>query len=310
VGSRILLVDDQARDLLSLRHLLSSAGHQVQCASGGKEALARVAEQNFDLVVLDVVMPDMDGAATLLGMRKRASSWLPVMFLSQRCTPEMRADLLKLGADDAVAKPYLPAELLARTNTLLRLKSQQDSLLTEKRKLEQLAITDGLTGLYNFRHFQTRLREELLRSVRYHQPLSLLLIDLDHFKSINDSLGHPAGDQVLKHVATTMAQQVRETDMVARYGGEEFAIILPQTARAGAQHVARRIGLDVGGKPFRVGMQSVKITISIGVGQLDPLHTSVERFISSVDQALYRAKQMGRDQVVVADSAGPLQLSV
>jgi two-component system, cell cycle response regulator len=205
---------------------------------------------------------------------------------------------LRIGADDFLPKPFEDAEILARANAMLRIKLLQDQVRTAKRELEKLSVTDGLTGLFNHRFFQERLREEFRRAQRYSDPVSLIMIDLDHFKTVNDKHGHPFGDKVLRTAAEHIRKSVREPDICARYGGEEFAVILPKTHLSGALTVAERIWRGLGERVHAIGSTEEKVTASIGIAFYPSKDvTSSELLVRFADEALYRAKREGRNTI-------------
>ena len=238
----LLVVDEPQPDL---RALLQAAGHAVTERLAGVLDLSESADE-VSLVLLSLGDPEATLTALLAAQRRSKGDWVPLVVLASG-TPEAHARWLDLGADEVLGRPVHPLELQARLARLLRQKERLASLTSERERLLQLSITDALTGLYNHGHFQTRLREECRRAHRYSQPLSLLILDLDHFKRINDHHGHPVGDLVLRRVSERLQQLVRETDMVARYGGEEFALLLPPDAaprrpRRGAAHLPGPLG--------------------------------------------------------------------
>jgi diguanylate cyclase (GGDEF)-like protein len=213
---------------------------------------------------------------------------------------------LRIGADDFLAKPFADAEIQARAGAMLRIKSLQDQLRTAKAELEKLSVTDGLTGLYNRRHFEERLAEEFRRSQRYSDPVSLIMLDLDHFKDVNDRFGHQFGDRVLRETATLLDDSIRDPDICARYGGEEFAIILPKTHLQGALAVAERIFRQLRQKTYPVegsgraaaGSAELRVTASAGLSFFPSKDvTTPELLVRFADDALYRAKREGRDTI-------------
>jgi two-component system, cell cycle response regulator len=209
-----------------------------------------------------------------------------------------------------VRTPVDVEELIARMARCIHERDQLDTLFARVASLERLSITDGLTQVHNHRYFQDRLREEFRRAQRYDDPLSLILIDLDHFKAFNDTHGHQVGDLVLCDVAGALQRSVRETDLLARYGGEEFAILLPRTPLAGALTVAERVWREVGS--LRTGPQhSLSVTASVGVSSF-PHHavTSPEQLVRTADQALYRSKSEGRNRISLHASPSPLDTPV
>ena len=255
-------------------------------------------EADFDGAVIDVESL-AEGAFTLLRhLRARTSRrYMPVIFWSSGGSVEERVKAFAAGADDWVHASIDAQELLARLMRGLGLRLRIDSLLTETERLYELSLTDGLTQIANHRHFQERLRDEFRRAQRYDDPLALVLLDLDHFKNVNDKHGHLAGDQVLKAVAAAIKKSVRETDFVARYGGEEFAVILPKTQLAGALTVAERVWGDVAKLKLGSGFS---ITASLGLaGFPSRAVMSAEQLVRCADDALYRAKREGRNKIAI-----------
>ena len=254
-AARILIVGNEARELAALRTALAPTRQALFFAGSLEEAIAQLQGEGFDLALVSAGFAELPLPAALKALASTAGGrWLPTLALGE---PGAVPRLLGLGADDALAHPFDAEELRARVQALLRARARVQQLNEEKLALEQLAITDGLTGLYNQRHLQRRLDDEFRRALRYAQPFALLLIDLDRFKQVNDTHGHPVGDAVLRHVSAVLRNQLRTTDLLARHGGEEFAAILPQTHQAGADLVARRLGAALEQSPFlRRGAES------------------------------------------------------
>jgi diguanylate cyclase (GGDEF)-like protein len=296
--SRILVVDDSQATAAALAGLLRGDGYGVDVAGDGPSALKLAATQAVDLVLLDVELGGMDGLQVLRMLRSsEPRRFLPVLMISVKDDRQQRLTAFKLGADDFLKKPWDDAELLARVRRCLSLRRRVDELLDESARLHQLSVTDGLTQVANHRFFQERLREEFRRAQRYDDPVALILLDLDHFKNVNDQFGHPVGDQVLKAVATSIRGSVRETDLVARYGGEEFGVILPKTHLAGSLTVAERVWSDLGALRLGPGGQ-VRITASLGVsGYPNRSVVTAEQLLRTADDALYRAKREGRNKI-------------
>jgi diguanylate cyclase (GGDEF)-like protein len=264
-----------------------------------------VRTEPFDLVLLDMILPDMNGLEVLRVIKARnEDQFIPVILLSVKSDLQSRVVGLRIGADDFIAKPFADAEIQARAAAMLRIKSLQDQLRAAKAQLERLSITDGLTSLYNRRHFEERLHEEFRRAQRYADPVSLVMLDLDHFKDVNDRYGHPFGDRVLRETAELLRSSIRDLDMCARYGGEEFAIVLPKTHLQGALAVAERIFRAVRAKTYAAdaggGRAEVKVTASLGIAFYPSKDvTSPEQLVKLADEALYRAKREGRDTVCI-----------
>ncbi|NIM00384.1 MAG: diguanylate cyclase [Acidobacteria bacterium] len=305
---RILVVDDVATNLRLVEGHLRREGYQVQLAGSGEGALRAIEAQEPDLVLLDVIMPGVDGFETCRRIRANpATRHIPVILLTSLTDLDHKAQGQRAGADDFVTKPFDRNELLIRVRSMLRIKALHDRLKQKiaelesaKIRLRRLADTDPLTSLYNKRYLTEGLRIEVARAERYHNELSLIMIDVDHFKAINDRFGHQTGDVVLQQMATLFVNGVRSIDIAHRYGGEEFAIVLPETPFAGAVFVAERLGeqvrrhrfLDVDGEPL------APITISIGVASRGAEAADAETLIKLADARLYDAKQRGRNCVV------------
>jgi diguanylate cyclase (GGDEF)-like protein len=304
---RVLVVEDSRTQAEWLVQVLSREGYQVTVAPDGREAIRRVRSEPPDLVLLDLILPDMDGLEVLRVLKARADEqFIPVILLSVKADLESRVAGLRIGADDFLAKPFADAEIQARSAAMLRIKSLQDQLRSAKGQLEKLSVTDGLTGLYNHRHFEERLTEEFRRAQRYADPVSLVMLDLDHFKDVNDRFGHPFGDRVLRETAQLLAASIRDPDICARYGGEEFAIILPKTHLQGALSLAERIYramrqktyLFDGVLPGAEVSPEVRVTASMGISFFPSKDvTSPELLVKYADEALYRAKREGRDGI-------------
>jgi len=206
---------------------------------------------------------------------------------------------LRIGADDFLAKPFAEAEILARCAAMLRIKTLQDQLRRTQQKLAEQAITDELTGLKNRRAFDERLQEEFRRAQRYSDPVSLIMLDLDNFKNVNDRFGHPFGDTVLRGAAEQIRTSTRDPDICARYGGEEFAVILPKTHLSGALSVAERIWKQLGEREYQPeGAPPIRVTASLGLAFYPSREIlTPELLLRFADEALYQAKHAGRNTI-------------
>jgi two-component system, cell cycle response regulator len=305
-AARVLVVEDSVTQAEWLAEVLAREGYEVVIARDGAEAVREVRGGSIDLVLLDMMLPDMDGLEVLRVVKESSGTrFVPVIVLSARSDVASRVTGLRTGADDYLPKPFAEEEALARVAGMLRIKTLQDELSEAKAQLLALSMTDGLTGLYNRRFFDARLGEELQRSQRYQDQLALLIIDLDHFKVLNDEHGHLFGDHVLRETAQLVRASVRAADVCARYGGEELAVILPKTDLQSARVLAERILESVRRTSYRLeaagalqGSAGVRITASIGVAS----HPSTgietaDALVGAADEALYRAKREGRDTV-------------
>jgi len=305
----ILIVDDNPDNLLLLENMLDDFGVNIVTALSGKEALEKAHTQAFALILLDVMMPDMDGYETAIRLKSsEKTSHIPVIFLT--ALAQSKKELQKgyeVGAVDFLLKPIESIVLESKIKVFLEMAKRQDeleesSLHIQKQniKLEQKAIRDSLTGLYNHEHLKEQLADEVLRASRYHSHLSFLLLDLDHFKNVNDTCGHPFGDFVLHEFARRITKMTRHSDVFARYGGEEFGLIMPHTDGNAAVAVAEKIREKIQNTEFSTGDHHCNITVSIGICSFfgDKI-VSPGEFIEFADKALYQAKREGRNRVIL-----------
>jgi diguanylate cyclase (GGDEF)-like protein len=317
---RILIVDDSHAVRVALRealHGLPSVGDIVE-AVDGIDALAQLARAPADLILTDITMPRLDGFKFLAAVRDNPRYRdVMVIMLSSLGESVDKVRGLTLGANDYVTKPFERAELLARVTVMLKMRELQEELQLKaaaleraNRELERLANTDGLTGLPNRRSFFTRLEVEFHRSQRCGAPLSLLMLDIDHFKHFNDRHGHQVGDEALRAVGVALAGGVRSYDLAGRYGGEEFICLLPETLPGDALAVAERIRRHV--SAIRVatavgddGRTEVGMTVSIGIATWPECPAEHhEQLVAAADKALYQAKADGRNRCVLAHPPG------
>lgn len=299
--ARLLLVDDDRLMLEHLSQVVSEVGHEALVAPNWSEALRLFREEKPDLVLLDVIMPTMDGFKLTRMIKADATSFVPVILLTALEDVESKRRAMAMGADDFLSKPVTPLELQIRVSSLLRIKQLTDALQEANAKLAQLAVTDPLTGLQNRRSLYEHLDREFCRKKRYERPFSLLLLDIDHFKSVNDTHGHQMGDRVLRLVADVLRSQIRAADVAGRFGGEEFMILAPETGKDAAFALAERIRRTVQKASAAAGEGVPTVTISIGAGCTDGVQAAtVEDLVRLTDEALYRAKREGRNRTVHA----------
>jgi len=288
---KVLVVDDEEVICTLFAAMLSQYGcYQVVTTTEGREVMNILRREPFDVVLLDMRMPVITGTDLL---RQIMQVWeeLPVIIVTGHGSIESAVESLQAGAADFVTKP-VPA-------TVLHIRIQK---VLEHTRTRRLASTDGLTELYNHRTFRERLTQEVDRANRYGRPLSLLMVDVDHFKVYNDTYGHPQGDVVLQEIARLLREISRTSDTVARYGGEEFALILPETDRASAEKLGNRLREQVACHPF-LGAERLpagELTISVGVAT-HTLAGAKEALLHAADAALYTAKRTGRNRVCVAE---------
>jgi len=294
VAQSVLIIDDSEAIHSLLRARLSPEPVELHFTSGGEEGLARAVELQPDLILLDVDMPAPDGFEVCRRLKGDARTQpIPVVFLSGATSTEEKIKGLELGAVDYITKPFDPAELRARVRASLRTKYLMD-LLSRK------AMIDGLTGLWNRAYFESRMNTELSLARRARQPLACLMIDLDHFKQLNDLHGHPFGDEVLRTVGQLLSETCRAEDVVCRYGGEEFVILAPNTPAPAATGLGERIRVALESFNWTCRGKAVKVTASIGVADLR--HSPPPTILELADAALYQAKHAGRNRVVLAES--------
>ncbi|WP_374583580.1 diguanylate cyclase domain-containing protein [Pseudoduganella sp.] len=299
-NGRLLIVDDAMENIQILNHVLGEE-HEVLFAMNGEKALELARQHRPDLILLDAVMPGMDGYEVCAALHAATELRdIPIIFVTALTTPEDETRALEAGAVDFITKPFNVAVVRARVRTHLTLKRQSDAL-------RELTLTDALTGVANRRCFNDAMENEWRRCARGHSQLSVIMIDIDHFKLYNDAYGHQAGDACLKQVAHAMLQCAgRPPDLVARYGGEEFVVLLPQVGAEGAETVAQRILESVAelAIPHRMSPVSDYVSVSLGVAIIMPGETSdagdAALLVCSADQALYRAKESGRNRYSIA----------
>jgi len=307
--AKVLLVEDDVIQAAATKEILMKVGYEVLHAEDGINAIRLVKSEKPDIILLDVVLPGMDGYEVCRWLKiEETTKGIPVIMLTMKKELSDKISGLQIGADDFLPKPYNELELNARIYALLRTKGLQDELRLKNRQLEELldkvnymAITDVLTGLYNRRRFHDVLSTEYERAKRYAVPFSLVMLDIDYFKKVNDTYGHSVGDVVLREVATILKNSIREIDTAARYGGEEFVVVLPNTEKENAQIFAERIRQAIERHAFS-GVNK-NITVSIGIGGMpDAKVEDEDKLIRCADFALYRAKQLGRNRTVTAEA--------
>jgi diguanylate cyclase (GGDEF)-like protein len=299
--ARIVVADDSLVVRTLLRRQLEEHGHTVLEAVDGEDALRVVRAEKPDIVLLDVEMPKLDGHRVLAALRADPElADTPVVFLTGRTTTEDVVEGLRLGAHDYLRKPFEPAELLARVSAAHRVKTLQDQLRVRNAELDAMSRTDALTGLPNRRHLQEHLVATASAAARHGQHVGILMIDVDNFKTVNDTIGHGGGDIVLRVVASRISSACRTEDVAGRWGGEEFIVVAPLTDRDGVASLGERVRSLVAAEPVVVdGESALVVTVSVGaasgLGDVDGL-------VRDADAALYEAKVAGRDRVVTAET--------
>jgi len=319
---RIVVAEDDADTRALLTHQLARAGYQVAAFENGKTALSALPETDARIVVADWAMPDMNGVELCRAVRTLSQSsnlnFVYFLMLTAHRDKEHIVAGLEAGADDYLTKPYHAEELLARIRAGERILDLQDQLIRRQEqlhranqqmnalnsRLEQIANTDVLTGLANRRHLFERLEQTWSHAKRYRREMSLMLIDVDHFKNFNDSHGHAIGDLALEKLAELFQSMVRRHDVVARFGGEEFCVLCPETGAAAAGVLAERIRARAAETVIRTDEGDLRTTISVGVAGRRLQHERADDLVADADHLLYRAKRAGRNRVWVCDSQG------
>jgi two-component system cell cycle response regulator len=299
----ILVVDDEESIRDIIQESLQYEGYSCTCAEDGLKALHIMDQLCVDVVITDIQMPNMNGIELTKSIKEKFDSDVIVMtgFVKDFTYEE----IIEIGASDFIQKPISMNELLIRIKRVIKERGllaernrALEALRESQKKYQELSITDGLTNLFNSRHFYNQLKREIERSNRYNHPLTLLMLDVDDFKQFNDTFGHLEGDKVLVGLANVIQNSIRRIDSAYRYGGEEFTIILPETDGARGVYVAERIRNEFKKEAFSPAKgTTAHVTVSIGIAQYISDEASKE-FIKRADINMYKAKRLGKDQVV------------
>lgn len=299
---RLLIVDDSPFDLRVLGTLLRDMA-QVSVASSGAEALSLAADRMFDVIILDVMLGDWDGFELCRRIRAMPQhAMTPIIFVTGLSDHDSEERGLRLGALDFITKPFAPALVQARIGNYIALSRSQRALWEANSELSRLAVVDSLTGLTNRRYLDSAADTELRRADRQDQPITMMVLDLDHFKTINDTHGHGVGDAVLVAMGQAWRGTLRSEDVLSRVGGEEFVALLPDTDTAQAEVLADRLLAVTRRLSVPVDNIDLGVTVSIGIAVRAPRSgMDYGRFLATADAALYEAKRLGRDRAVLAD---------
>lgn len=311
--STILLIDPNFDEAKDLSDRLSSVGFNILSAHTEDMALKLAQISNPDIILIDIFV-EGNQFTDILSLLKsnNITANIPVIIISSDVDINSKVYGFLAGANDYIVKPYRFPEVLARINTQLRilcmqqeLEKKNNELMSKNALLEQMAITDGLTCLYNKTYILTRLNGEISHCARYNEPISFIMLDIDNFKKINDTYGHVAGDIILKNVAGQILKSIRDVDIASRYGGEEFLVVCPNTDLTGTQVLAERIRENVQNCMFKLSdTNKVFVTVSLGIRCVLPNPSmsnanEIDRLISEADAALYKAKTTGKNKVEV-----------
>ncbi len=299
LDGRIMVVDDRPASYERITAMLSG-DHTVEIEADPNAALFHAAEGNYDLLVISLAMENFDGLRLCSQMRSLDRTRnVPILAIAEAENNNRLVRALEIGVNDYLVRPIDKNELMARVRTQIRKKRYTERLRDNVQMSIEMAITDALTGLYNRRYMETHIETLVEQAAARGKPLAVLVLDIDYFKSVNDTHGHDAGDDVLREFALRMRKSIRGIDLACRLGGEEFVVVMPETDMAVATMVAERLRRRIASEPFPIqqGKRSIEVTISIGIAALGPQDDSA-KVLKRADQALYRAKRDGRNRVV------------
>lgn len=300
-NGRILLVEDRASSAERITSALRGL-HEIDVQADPQEALFRAAEGDYDMLAISLNLEDFDALRLCSQIRSlERTRALPILLIAELDERERILRGLDLGVNDYIARPVDRNELIARVRSLLRRKRYADSLRSNVQAAIELAAVDPLTGLNNRRYLETHLASLIDQAAHKGRPLTLMILDIDHFKSVNDTYGHDAGDEVLKHFARRVRRVVRSADLICRMGGEEFVIVMPDTALNIATKVAERVRSAIESEPFRIDQagHTIPVTTSIGIAERGA-DANADALMRRADKALYESKSSGRNRVTAA----------
>ncbi len=299
LGGRILIVDDRAASSERIAGMLMEA-HTVEIEANPNEAVFHAAEGNYDLLIVSLGLDNFDGLRLCSQVRSlERTRNVPILAIADAESNTRLVRGLEIGVNDYLTRPVDKNELMARVRTQIRKKRYTERLRDNVQMSIEMSITDALTGLFNRRYMESHVGTLVEQASTRGKPLTVLVLDIDYFKSINDTYGHDAGDDVLREFSIRIKKSIRGIDLACRYGGEEFVVVMPETDMAVATLVAERLRRRIAGEPFPIqqGSRAVEVTISIGIAALGR-NENAAAVLKRADQALYRAKRDGRNRVV------------
>ena len=299
--STLLIVDDTETNVDILVELLSDL-YEIVVALDGERALKILDEQAVDLILLDIMMPEMDGYEVCKRVKQNEKTHdIPIIFITAKTDEASIEKAYDVGGMDYISKPFKPKELFARIKTQLHIRALIEELESSKCELKRLSETDPMTNLYNRRYFNDASKTIMELAKRDKTPLTVVMLDIDKFKKVNDTYGHDVGDDILISIANILLEMTRKSDLDCRFGGEEFILLLPETSLEGSIVIAEKIRKKVAS--FSLALKDdreVSVTVSLGVSQIDMQHDlSIAPAIKRADIALYKAKESGRNKVCV-----------
>jgi two-component system cell cycle response regulator len=299
-SGRVLIVDDRAASHERIAAMLAEE-QSVDVEADPSEALFRAADGNYDLLIVSLGLENFDALRLCSQLRSLDRTRnIPILAITEPDSNARMVRGLEIGVNDYLMRPIDKNELLARARTQVRKRRYTERLRDNVQMSIEMAITDALTGLFNRRYMESHLATLIEQAKSRTKPLTALILDIDYFKSINDSHGHDAGDDVLREFALRIRRSIRGIDLACRYGGEEFVVVMPETDMAVAAMVAERLRRRIAADPFAIqgGARSIPVTISIGIAGLRGRDDAAAALLKRADQALYRAKRDGRNRVV------------
>jgi len=299
-GGRILIVDDRPASYERIAAMLSTE-HEVEVETDANRALFHAADGNFDLLIISLNLENFDGLRLCSQLRSlERTRNIPVLGITEPDNNARMVRGLEIGVNDFLMRPIDRNELLARARSQVRKRRYTERLRDNVQMSIEMAITDALTGLFNRRYMESHVATLVEQAAARGKPLTVMVLDIDYFKSINDTHGHDAGDDVLRDFALRIKRSIRGIDLACRYGGEEFVLVMPETDMAVAAMVAERLRRRIAAEPFAIqnGAKNVPVTISIGIAGLRDRNDTAASVLKRADQALYRAKRDGRNRVV------------
>jgi two-component system cell cycle response regulator len=301
-NGRVLIVDDRPNSYQRIVETLAQE-HSVDVESNPGEGLFRAAEGNYDLVIVSLGLKEFDGLRLCSQVRSlERTRNVPILAVAEADNNQRLVRGLEIGVNDYLIRPVDKNEMLARVRTQIKKKRYTERLRDNVQMSIEMAITDALTGLFNRRYMETHLATLVEQAASRGKPIAVMVLDIDYFKSVNDTHGHDAGDDVLREFSLRIRKSIRNIDLACRYGGEEFVLVMPETDMAVATMVAERLRRRIATEPFSIqqGARSLEVTISIGIAALDTPADTAATILKRADEALYRAKRDGRNRVVPA----------
>lgn len=292
MSTKILVVDDSKFNVKVITDILEVEGYEIHSTNNGLEVVDMAYKLSPEVILLDIVMPDIDGFEVCKLLKSQFEiKDIPIIMITSKSDSSDVKKALELGAFDYIRKPLDNIEVVARIQSALRFKHHQD-------KLKEMAMKDGLTGLYNHALLIDLFQKEYTKQKRSKGNISFVMMDIDHFKRVNDTYGHLSGDLVLKNISEVITKSLRSCDVAGRYGGEEFSVILTDMNREVVLQLCERVRQSIESHEFNIGRECIKITVSIGVYYKSPEdYITTSEMIKKADEALYRVKESGRNKV-------------